>query len=1534
MSQPPNIRDEISKARSEIENAERQAAEIAAQLAQTESEIKVLRRRQNNIDLNTMMARATDLRRVRAEALARAAKARQRLNSLLESLINSSSTNDVISLVKTDLPIALLPVRLETRFVSVPNGTQLLIRVYPDDLHVDTHETELTDEELELGKTFWQQSWRAASDLERKKRAWGQLAERFGARRAAWIARTLQPLNPLDQPNTPLAETATLAKMPQFPQVSHRAESWARAARTMVLPDRWVALGYRGKTRVFTAWGRTIPDSLPVGPDPQLLTQSPTNDEPIVDQGMRWMVDFEEAVRVGMGLRVPLQPIEATQGLDRLIVLGVKASLNAVESAKRLEQLFEAHRYTDGLDFIQQGTPTNNTEDLPAGYTSREPDQEIIYNMELVKPIIPLSDNSDGSLCAKALGIDLAILARTKHTDSTTQLDARNMNTALWSATWGYFLSQMMAETFSPADISYGRRHFIDYVRAAGPLPALRIGRQPYGILPVTSLDRWTSLEGSNTDTAIVTFLRSLRNVWRRAVEQVPCITDSDDAGQVLLQILSQQATSSSYQIRSVLGANYLNSIWSFLGQDLTEGWWQHFVSMSSTILKTLAVQWQPRLARASFAPEALPLPGALVRTGIATEMDNLGRTIDSNYILWLCSPGTSLEDIRNEKWPGGKPNALLYLLLRHATLLEYANASFNIMLERKMVTIADRLEPELIDIQSQKSTATVWRQLSRSIVDLTSNISIGDYLQRLKKYDTAEVKQFGEFRQSLQYLYTKPIVVLEQLITETLDLCSHRLDAWITSYATKRLQWLRQRKPDGIYLGGYGWVENLRPATPYHQITPPTGEQAPLSVSDTNAGFLHAPSLNQAATAAILRSGALSHKSNDGDSNLAIDLSSERVRLALWLLDGVRQGQPLAALLGFRFERGLHENYPGLKLDQYIQPFRRLAPLVAKKLETTDAPVESIAANNVVDGLGLRQMWKAATIPFGKVPLPAVGTPEYNAIISELTTIDNAIDAIADLTIAEGVYQLVQGNPLRAGAALDAVNGGESPLTEPEVVRTPRTGIGLTHRILTLFPSDITTMAAWHINNEKVKSRSVRYAAEPYLSAWVAQLLGEPTKYRCRADYLTNDDEVLSSREVNLAELELLPLDVIYLANIEAQHSELEKLLIYYLKRTRPVNVSATVTIRLDLTRDPAWSIDLISFAELMEIAGAIRKLVSKARAVDARDLSLPEDATLSGINSLELKSRADRAVKVLRESLNRLTATEPEMLREALLATTYFGIPNAIPDSASGNTSQELELLLAQAASIQKEVVQRLEKAEQQSDDLMRLRAIFGEDFPLLTIFTVQNSDELNASFAASRALQGNDPFAALVWFQRITRVREAAAKLDKVLMFTEACGNTMTSFHVGQLPYQENDRWIGLPSLPDKPIGGGRLSLVAHFGTAIDFKKPLVGLLIDEWGEVIPNRSEITGLAFHFDEPNAHAPQAILLALPPKEQPNWELDTLAATLLESMELAKLRAVDPDILGEVGHFLPALYFANNVTGDTIAVDFSRANDIPPQGD
>jgi hypothetical protein len=107
-------------------------------------------------------------------------------------------------------------------------------------------------------------------------------------------------------------------------------------------------------------------------------------------------------------------------------------------------------------------------------------------------------------------------------------------------------------------------------------------------------------------------------------------------------------------------------------------------------------------------------------------------------------------------------------------------------------------------------------------------------------------------------------------------------------------------------------------------------------------------------------------------------------------------------------------------------------------------------------------------------------------------------------------------------------------------------------------------------------------------------------------------------------------------------------------------------------------------------------------------------------------------------------------------------------------------------------------------------------------------------------------------------------------------------------------------------------------------LDVRRPLAGLLIDEWVEVVPSAIETTGISFQYDQPNAAPPQTILLAVPPQTDTPWTLWSLQQVLLETLDLARIRAVDPDALNEVGHYLPALYFACNTAGDTVTTDFT----------
>src|SRR5262249_18724857 len=181
---------------------------------------------------------------------------------------------------------------------------RLRVRVYPDKVHMDTHEPELTADEVTWGQHFWEQTWRAANDAERGKAAWQQLADRFDAPRAAWIARGLTPLNPEDRPANPVAADQPLPRPPRFPAPATKAAAWTRAPCTRVLPNFWVVLGYKDGQLVVNVKGGAIPDVLPTGPDPSVNPAStPPNDDQLgIDAGMMWMVDFDAAETVGMGI--------------------------------------------------------------------------------------------------------------------------------------------------------------------------------------------------------------------------------------------------------------------------------------------------------------------------------------------------------------------------------------------------------------------------------------------------------------------------------------------------------------------------------------------------------------------------------------------------------------------------------------------------------------------------------------------------------------------------------------------------------------------------------------------------------------------------------------------------------------------------------------------------------------------------------------------------------------------------------------------------------------------------------------------------------------------------------------------------------------------------------------------------------------------------------------------------------------------------------------------------------------------------------
>ena len=106
-------------------------------------------------------------------------------------------------------------------------------------------------------------------------------------------------------------------------------------------------------------------------------------------------------------------------------------------------------------------------------------------------------------------------------------------------------------------------------MRAGGPLPAVRVGKQPYGVLPVTSLDAWKPQRArwrrGERDIALRDFLTRLRDVWRRNVTDVPASARTDDTDQNtgidkdLAEVLSMDGLSSP----TPFATSWAGSTWS-----------------------------------------------------------------------------------------------------------------------------------------------------------------------------------------------------------------------------------------------------------------------------------------------------------------------------------------------------------------------------------------------------------------------------------------------------------------------------------------------------------------------------------------------------------------------------------------------------------------------------------------------------------------------------------------------------------------------------------------------------------------------------------------------------------------------------------------------------------------------------------------------------------------------------------------------------------------------------------------------------------
>lgn len=292
-----------------------------------------------------------------------------------------------------------------------------------------------------------------------------------------------------------------------------------------------------------------------------------------------------------MAFTVSLTAAEATVGtggFDRILVFGVKSSLDQNETPAMLEQLFDAHHYTRGLALVSQGTPTNNTEDNPSPLPIDDPDGTVSFAIERANPpsqntssqvsgadalpdntskpgALPLNSDpdpsTDGSVLGWYLGVHNGVFQNIGGTNNQEQWRARQMAKLLFPGTLGYMVEQVLQpKIFNSTQYTQIHDYFIGYVRGRGPCPAFRVGQVPYGVLPAISLAAWQK-RGTSTgeafEAAALDTIRLSTGIWKTAaLTGVPVVNPASPSPlQDLLQVLALYPSSREVRVRDGNGA-------------------------------------------------------------------------------------------------------------------------------------------------------------------------------------------------------------------------------------------------------------------------------------------------------------------------------------------------------------------------------------------------------------------------------------------------------------------------------------------------------------------------------------------------------------------------------------------------------------------------------------------------------------------------------------------------------------------------------------------------------------------------------------------------------------------------------------------------------------------------------------------------------------------------------------------------------------------------------------------------------------------
>jgi hypothetical protein len=759
----------------------------------------------------------------------------------------------------------------------------------------------------------------------------------------------------------------------------------------------------------------------------------------------------------------------------------------------------------------------------------------------------------------------------------------------------------------------------------------------------------------------------------------------------------------------------------------------------------------------------------------------------------------------------------------------------------------------------------------------------------------------------------------LEILLMETIDVVAHRADAWMSGLAHRHLVARRRAGEQRLRAGWYGFLANPRPE----------------AATGTAVGYVQAPSVAQANTAALLRAG---HQRFRAAGVFAIDLNSRRVRHALRLLSLLQRGMSPAHAVGLRAERRLH----GRDRDDLVVALR-------DNLSLRDPESNQRVRLRALDGFALIDS-----------DLEFVSRPADRTLLTALQAeLRDDLDALADLVMCEATHLRATGQHTAANAWL-AVLSGEPVPGEPTFIRTVRSGHGSSHRIIAAFePVAVASLDP---------ATPPRELAEPALAAAAAQLL--PQVAGAVVDVVVGG-EGSTVRRIRMrlaADLAMRAWDLVVGGlselTVRARHELVRRWrtdpattavlgplpagdLGTFLAHTRPVSLDLTVG---------AGPVGI-----LLERAADLRRLVAEGRPLDAADLSaaasparpLDPPAQVQALRPgrAELRRRASRLMAAVAAAAAALRSAASTVL---VRARNHRRLLDAGADAATLAASladleaarDRLDTALVPVSRIAEPGALRLFgtleladaadmfEAEYAALDtrLERRAAALGaalaatETQPTAGTDAAQQVAELAGALSRSldRALPVLPPIARV---PATTPLLDAEAGPDGVLGdwvdVRERVGRAVrTVSRLGgyrAFPFSPaaTDDETGDPTADtrDEPIAPRTrlFGAVLARPASLDAPELYVGVVADEWSEFRPSRRQQTGVAINYDAPQSEPPHCLLLCEPASEaDEEWTPDAAAEMVQHAIRWMMIRALPAQARRLPGPLLP---FANQVT-------------------